>query len=126
MTAMMNAIKAAHELRLLRQFCLDDGGGRGSWRQSWPVCTTSWFSAESFKRRSWTLPQRSLSAMVVPRSERHGRTSAMSVRDGVPIWEERNLFPDLDHPELDPAGAVTAQWLCQGCGGHSWERGPDI
>ena len=103
MTAMMNAVKAAHELRLLRQLCLDDGGGRGSWRQSWPVCTTSCFTAKSFKRRSWAHRWRSLSSIYAPRSERHGRTSAMSVRDGVPIWEERNLFPDLDHPELDPA-----------------------
>ena len=103
MTAMMNAIKLAHSLRALRQLCLDDGGGRRSWRQSWPRRTTSCFNAKSFKRRSWTHLQRSLSAVSATRSERHGLTSAMSVRDGAPNWGKRNFFPDPRHPGLDPA-----------------------
>ena len=40
MTAMTNAFELAHGLRALRQLCLDDGGGRRSWRRlgsgRWP------------------------------------------------------------------------------------------
>ena len=52
-------------------------------RQSFQRCTTSCFSAKSFKRRSWTHRRRSLRAVYATWSGRHGRTSATSARDAL-------------------------------------------
>ena len=62
-------------------------------RQGCQRRTTSCFSASSSERRSWTHLQRSLSAVGAPRSGRHGLTAALSVRDGVVIWEKATTFP---------------------------------
>ena len=52
-------------------------------RKSFQRCTTSCFSAKSFKRRSWMHRRRSLRAVYATWSGRHGRTSATSARDAL-------------------------------------------
>ena len=60
-------------------------------RQSFQRCTTSCFSAKSFKRRSWTHRRRSLRAVYATWTGRHGRTSATMAWYGARIWENETF-----------------------------------
>ena len=82
----MNGSKDMRGSRVLWLLCLvDDGRYSAAPRRQRRRRTTSCFNASSSELRSWTLPKRALRAWGVPRSEKHGRTSAIVARDGVGI-----------------------------------------